>query len=90
MYHLKNLQCLNCPEYQTLFNIEEFSRDSGSLDIESDSSEILSDKYLLNGNVEVNSDSLFLAADEVEISTVDNSLLATDNVRFQDSILFNY
>ena len=76
--------CLNCPEYQTLFNIEEFSKDTGSLDIESDSSEILSDKYLLNGNVEVNSESLFLAADEVEISTVDNSLLASGDVRFQD------
>ena len=77
-------QCLNCPEYQTLFNIEEFSKDTGSLDIESDSSEILSDKYLLNGNVEVNSESLFLAADEVEISTDDNSLIASGDVRFQD------
>ena len=80
----EDTQCTNCPEYQTLFSIEEFSKDSGNLDIESDSSEILSDKYLLNGNVEVNSESLFLAADEVEISTEDNSLLATGDVRFQD------
>ena len=47
-------------------------------------SEILSDKYLLNGNVEVNSDKLFLAADDVEVSTVNKSLLATGDVRFQD------
>ena len=55
-------------EYQTLFPIEEFSSNTGSLDIEADNSEILSDKYLLNGNVEVNSDKLFLAADDVEVS----------------------
>ena len=70
----EKIKCINCPEYQTLFNIEEFSKDIGSLDIESDNSEILSDKYILNGNVEVNSESLFLAADDVEISTEDNSL----------------
>ena len=43
-----------------------------------------SDKYLLNGNVEVNSEKLYLAADDVEVSSIDNSLLATGNVRFQD------
>ena len=76
--------CLNCAEYQTLFPLEEFSSNTGSLDIEADNSEILSDKYLLNGNVEVNSDKLFLAADDVEVSTVNKSLLATGDVRFQD------
>ena len=76
--------CENCSEYQTLFPLEEFSSNTGSLDIEADNSEILSDKYLLNGNVEVNSDKLFLAADDVEVSTVNKSLLATGDVRFQD------
>ena len=50
--------CANCSEYQTLFPIEELSSNTESLDIEADNSEILSDKYLLNGNVEVNSDKL--------------------------------
>ena len=76
--------CENCSEYQTLFPIEEFSSNTGSLDIEADNSEILSDKYLLNGNVEVNSENLYLAADDVEVSTANNSLLATGAVRFQD------
>jgi len=76
--------CLNCSEHQTLFPLEEFSSNTGSLDIEADNSEILSDKYLLNGNVEVNSDKLFLAADDVEVSSVNKSLLATGDVRFQD------
>jgi len=76
--------CENCTEYQTLFPIEEFSPNTGSLDIEADNSEILSDKYLLNGNVEVNSENLYLAADDVEVSTANNSLLATGDVRFQD------
>ena len=45
---------------------------------------MLEGKYLLNGNVEVNSEKLYLAADDVEVSSIDNSLLATGNVRFQD------
>jgi len=76
--------CENCSEFQTLFPIEEFSSNTGSLDIEADNSEILSDKYLLNGSVEINSEKLFLAADDVEVSTLDKSLLATGDVRFQD------
>jgi len=76
--------CVNCPEYQTLFPIETFSSNNDSLDIEADQSELLEGKYLLNGNVEVNSEKLYLAADDVEVSSLDNSLLATGNVRFQD------
>jgi len=79
-----NPTCENCPDYQTLFPIEEFSPNTDSLDIEADNSVILNDKYILNGNVEVNSESLYLAADDVEVSTIDNSLLATGKVRFQD------
>jgi LPS-assembly protein len=77
--------CENCPEYQTLFPVKEFSSSIGSLDIEADNSEILNEKYLLNGNVEVNSEGLYLAADDVEVSSVNNSLTASGKVRFQDT-----
>ena len=76
--------CVNCPEYQTLFPLEQFSENTGSLDIEADESEILEEKYLLSGSVEINSESLFLSANEVEVSSSDSSILATDNVKFQD------
>jgi LPS-assembly protein len=76
--------CVNCPDYQTLFPLEEFSTNTDSLDIEADQSELLEGKYLLNGNVKVNSEKLHLAADDVEVSSIDNSLLATGNVKFQD------
>jgi len=76
--------CENCSEFQTLFPIKDFSTDIDSLDIEADKSELLEGKYLLNGNVEVNSEKLYLAADDVEVSSIDNSLLATGNVKFQD------
>ena len=43
--------CDNCPEHQTLFPLEQFSENTGALDIEADESEILEEKYLLSGNV---------------------------------------
>ena len=46
-----NLTCVNCPEYKTIFPIEEFSKSTTSLDIEADSSEIFEENYYLNGNV---------------------------------------
>jgi len=76
--------CTNCPEYQTLFPIEEFSKDSGSLDIEADQSEILNETYHLTGDVKVKSTTLVLAADDVRVNSVDDSTVATGNVRFQD------
>jgi len=76
--------CDNCPEYQTLFPVEQFSENTGSLDIEADQSEILEEKYLLSGNVEVNSENLYLSANDVEVSSADSSLLAKGNVKFQD------
>ena len=76
--------CNNCPEYQTLFPLEPFSKSNGALDIEADDSEILEEKYLLSGNVEVNSESLYLSANDVEVSAANSSLLATGNVKFQD------
>ena len=58
--------CENCPDYQTLFPIEEFSKVSGSLDIEADESEILSNQtYHLIGDVKVKSNEFILAADDV-------------------------
>ena len=39
--------CDNCPEYQTLFPVEQFSENTGALDIEADQSEILNEKYFL-------------------------------------------
>ena len=59
--------CDRCPEYQTLFPVEKFSENFGSLDIEADESEILEDKYLLTGSVEVNSQNLFLSGNNMEI-----------------------
>ena len=77
--------CVNCPEYQTLFPLEVLSNDLESLDIEADESEIIANEaYHFSGNVELKSDSYFLAADDIEVSTSDNSTLAQGNVRFQD------
>ena len=76
--------CDRCPEYQTIFPVEKFSENTGALDIEADESEIIEEKYLLSGNVEVNSQNLFLSADDVEVSSADSSILATGDVRFQD------
>ena len=77
--------CDRCPEYQTIFPVEEFSESLGALDVEADASEILEEKYLLSGNVEVNSQNLYLSANDVEVSSADSSILATGNVRFQDN-----
>ncbi len=76
--------CDRCPEYQTIFPVKKFSENTGSLDIEADQSEIIEDKYLLSGNVEVNSQNLFLSANDVEVSSTDSSILATGDVKFQD------
>ena len=76
--------CLNCSEFQTIFPIEDFSSSNESLDIEADQSELIEGKYLLNGNVEVNSEKFYLAADDVEVFSIDNSIVATGEVRFQD------
>ncbi len=78
--------CENCPEHSTLFPVEMFSSNSGSLDIEADESEILNEKYFLSGNVEVNSESLFLSANDVEVSSTDSSIIATGDVKFQDEL----
>ncbi len=81
---LDESSCDRCPEYQTIFPVEKFSENTGALDIEADQSEIIEDKYLLSGNVEMNSQYLFLSANDVKVSSTDSSILATGNVKFQD------
>ena len=77
--------CVNCPEYQTLFPLETFSNEPESLDIEADKSEIIENQYYFSGDVELKSDSYFIAADDIQVSSTDNSTLAEGNVRFQDN-----
>jgi len=78
--------CINCPEYQTLFPISNFSTSSDSLDIEADQSEILSNQnYNLTGDVKVKSDEFILAADNVVVDSISKTTTATGNVEFQDS-----
>jgi len=78
--------CSNCPEFQTLFTINELSKESGNLDVEADESEILSNQsYHLKGDVTVKTDELFLSADDVKVSTLTNETIASGNVKFQDS-----
>jgi LPS-assembly protein len=81
---LDQSSCDRCPEYETIFPVEKFSENTGALDIEADQSEINEDQYLLSGNVEVNSQNLFLSANEVQVSSADSSILAKGNVKFQD------
>ena len=77
--------CNNCPEYQTLFPVDKFSSESGSLDIDADQSEILSNQnYSLSGDVKVKSDEFILAADTVEVNASTERTIATGNVKFQD------
>ena len=62
--------CVNCPEYQTLFPIKQFSADYSSVEVEADQSEITeNDEYLLSGNVQLKSGDYLLSADEVEFSS---------------------
>ena len=78
--------CVNCPEYRTLFPLENFSDDAESLDIEADNSEITENaSYHFTGDVVLRSDSHFLSADDIEVSTTDESTLAKGNVKFQDN-----
>ena len=78
--------CVNCPPYQTLFPLEAFTDDPESLDIEADNSEIIANEtYHFSGDVELRSDSHFLAAEDIKVSTTDNSTLAQGDVRFQDN-----
>ena len=80
----KQPSCENCLKYQTLFPIEEFSKELNSLDIEADKSEILNKTYHLTGDAKVTSDVLVLLADDIKVNSTDNITTASGNVRFQD------
>ena len=77
--------CVNCPAYQTLFPLETFADDSESIDVEADKSEMIENQYHFSGDVELRTDTHFLAADDIKVSSSDNSTIAHGNVRFQDN-----
>ena len=78
--------CVNCPEYQTLFPIQQLSSDLSSIEVEADQSEITQNNvYLLSGNVKLKSGDYLLSADEVEFSGSDQSTIAEGNIEYQDT-----
>jgi LPS-assembly protein len=77
--------CLNCPEYETIFPVVEFTKNTSGIEVEAKESEIIDGKYLLSGNVEINSKNIYLLGDNVEVSSIDDSINATGKVKFQDS-----
>ena len=78
--------CINCPEYQTLFPIEQFSSDAESLEVVADQSEVTQNAdYHLTGNVKLKSSSYVLSADDVKFSSANQSTSAKGNIQFQDA-----
>ena len=70
--------CVNCPEYQTLFPIEQFSSDTENLEVEADQSEFSQNgTYYLTGDVKLKTSSYILSADDVEFSSENQSTKAT-------------
>jgi LPS-assembly protein len=78
--------CDNCPEYEYIFPVENLSNDTKGLEVEADNSEIINGKYVLSGNVQVNSANLFLSGNNVKVSSDDDSIIANGNVKFQDNL----
>ena len=79
-------KCLNCGENKTLFPLRDFSKDIDSLDVVADESEIInSDTYHFYGDVELKSNVHILSADDIEVSSTNESALASGNVKFQDN-----
>jgi len=77
--------CINCPEFTTLFPLEEFGDGLESLDIEADNSEMSeSNSYYFSGNVKLRAPAHFLSADEVHYNQESELTSATGNVKFQD------
>ena len=78
--------CVNCPEYQTLFPIQQIYPDFTSVEVVADQSEISqNDNYLLSGNVKLKSGDYLLSADEVEFSGSDQTTIAEGNIEYQDT-----
>ena len=84
---LNNPVCKSCSEHSKfLFPIKEFNQEPDTLEIEADKSEVTANaSYRFTGDVVLRSDSHFLSADDIEVSTTDESTLAKGNVKFQDN-----
>ena len=79
------LICNNCPEHQTLFPITSLDESSTSLDIEANNSEMSGDDtYLFRGDVELKTDTHYLAADEIQVDQSNEITTAKGKVKFQD------
>lgn len=77
--------CINCPDHQTLFPINTLDQSSTSLDIEANNSEIQgTDTYLFTGDVELKTNTHYLAADEIKVVQSSEMTTAKGNVEFQD------
>ena len=77
--------CINCPEHQTLFPIISLDESSTSLDIEANNSEMSGDDtYLFRGDVELKTDTHYLAADEIQVDQSNEITTAKGKVKFQD------
>lgn len=79
---------LSCKSDSPLFPKQKFSKDTTSLDITADKSEVTAkDNYLLTGNVELTSSEYYLAADTINVSKSNKTSNASGNVKFQNSEL---
>lgn len=79
---------LSCQQNNLLFPKQTLSNNTESLDVAADRSEITKkDTYLLTGNVSLNSNKYYLAADEINIKKSSKTSTATGNVKFQDNEL---
>jgi LPS-assembly protein len=81
-----SIQCLDCGKNDTIFPLTAFSRELDSLDIEADESEVIdNDTYHFIGEVKLKSNTHVLSADDVKVSTINDSTVASGNVQFQDN-----
>ena len=81
--------CDTCTKNQFLLPFNNFSSDPDALDVEADQSEITEkDNYLISGNVILRSKDHYLSADQVLVSTEDQTSKASGNVKYQDKSFF--
>ncbi len=77
----------NCQDASLLFPKQSLSTNE-NLDVVADYSEVSkSDRYLLTGNVSLNSSAYFLAADDIQIQKTHKTLTAKGHVKYQDNEL---
>ncbi|CAC9590952.1 LPS-assembly protein LptD @ Organic solvent tolerance protein precursor [uncultured Gammaproteobacteria bacterium] len=78
---------LSCDDSRLLFPKQALSTDD-NLDVVADRSEITTgDTYLLTGNVSLNSNAYYLAADEITIKKTNKTSTAKGGVKYQDNEL---